>query len=177
MAFVKVEKLRRGIGDLLTPVVTMGAYLADGKKHKTRSIMFRISFPLLRELKWEAKDGLFCIVIHEGTDTNRGFLQFTIDNDSIDSRRISTPKDGDKHGISTNVTVDAFKHYVLNECPISAIPVAHTVDGSALIIECPDWLRYNPQSVPEPEPTKVTPILNREQRRTVGARIARNLKR
>ena len=55
--------------------------------------------------------------------------------------------------------------------------VSHIIDGEAIIIESPDWLRYNPESVPKAEPPKVTQMLNREQRRTAAAQIARNLKR
>lgn len=179
MAFVKVDKSHRGMMHNLEPAVTMGSYLADGKVHKSKSIAFRISRPLVDQLGWPLKEGKIGISVHEGTDTDKGFLQLVHDDVAGYRGSQGTGRDNDNQGISINVTADRFKHYVLNECPVSSNLVTHMVDNGALIVECPDWLRYNPQSVPEPEPAppKVTPTLNREQRRALATRVARNLKR
>ena len=52
---------------------------------------------------------------------------------------------------------------MLNECPVSSAFVTHVVDNGVLLIECPDWLRFNPLSVPQtasepsPEPPQSEP--------------------
>jgi hypothetical protein len=148
MAFTRVEKLRTGGNMPTEPQVTMGAYLADGKAHKSKQISFRISRPLLAQLGWEPENNKLHIAINEGSGEDAGFLQLVPDPKG---RRITVEPDTNQ-GAACNATVDAFKHYVLNECPVSTMVVTHIVDGNALIIECPDWLRFNPLSVPQPEP-------------------------
>jgi hypothetical protein len=64
------------------------------------------------------------------------------------------------------VSVTRFKHYVLNDTArdIEPAPVEFTVDEKehTILIQCPDWLRYNPLSVPvQPKPVVkevVTPL-------------------
>lgn len=173
MAFVKVEKRHTGGYNNTVAMVTMGAYLADGKVHKSRSINFRLTHLLVQQLGWEVVDRKLNVAIHEGIDADKGFLQIVLDPNG---RRISQTVEG--QGFSLSAIVESFKHYVLNECPMPSAPVSHVIDNGALIIECPDWLRYNPESVPQEAPApKVTSMLNREQRRAAATQIARNLKR
>jgi hypothetical protein len=148
MAFTRVEKLRTGLAGTTTPQVTMGAYLADGKKHKSKQISFRISRTLISQLGWEAEDGKLYIAINEGSGSDKGFLQLVPDKEG---RRVSIEADTNQ-GIALNTVIESYKHYVLNDCPVPTHVVNHVVDGNALIIECPDWLRYNPLSEPQPEP-------------------------
>ena len=73
--------------------------------------------------------------------------------------------------------------------PCVGIVVAHMIDDGALIIECPDWLRFDPttEKAPEPEPIKKPTLvskviveddrMNRQERRAVANKIARALKR
>jgi len=90
-------------------------------------------------------------------------------------------------------------HYVLNDRPIDAHDVAFDVQGESLLVECPDWLRYNPQSLsneqlalikvpnyvppPDDEAAKVTVTapsdlkLNRQDRRKLSSGIAKALTR
>jgi hypothetical protein len=158
MAFVRVDKSRQGGYAQFQPVVTMGAYLADGKKHASRSIMFRISRPLLDQLGWTFDSSSIDVAISEGTDKDSGYLQVVPVPADLHTRRMTLSQSGKgSHGVAVSMTIESFKHYVLNECPVSAAIVPHMVDGNALIIECPDWLRYNPESVPKPEPKPVAP--------------------
>ena len=173
MAFVKVEKLRTGGRGTLAPTVTMGAYLADGDRHKSKHVIFRLSRSLLTQLGWEFTDRTINFTVNEGTDDDKGYLQIV----PSEYGRRSTVGTGEHAGLSISVAIEGFKHYVLNECPVSAAPVVYLIDDKALIIECPDWLRFNPQSVPEPEKKENITQLNREQRRAIGARVARNPKR
>lgn len=177
MAFVRVDKSRQGGTHLAMPIVTMGAYLADGKKHKTKHIGFRISRPLLIQLGWKFDGVSVNVTVNEGTEKDSGYIQLVPTEPDLHTRRLSLSHGGKgNQGVSISITADNFRHYVLNDCPVSSDVVPHMVDGDALIIECPDWFRYNPQSVAEPEPSRVTP-LNREQRRALATRVARNLKR
>ena len=168
MAFVRVDKSRQGGTHLAVPMVTMGTYLADGKKHKTKHIAFRISRPLLEQLGW-AFDGVSVnVTVNEGTDKDSGYLQLVPATADLHTRRLTLSHGGKgNQGVSVSITADNFRHYVLNECPVSADITPHIVDGDTLIIECPDWLRYNPQSVPEPAP-KPAPVtqLHRRSRRS-----------
>lgn len=150
MAFVKVEKLHRGGYNGTVAIVTMGAYLADGKAHKSRSVNFRMTQPLIQQLGWVPVERKLIVAINEGIDVDKGFLQITLDPNG---RRISQTLEG--QGFSLSATIESFHHYVLNECPVPSATVSHVIDNGALIIECPDWLRYNPASVPQPEPKQV----------------------
>lgn len=155
MAFVKVEKRHTGGYNATVAMVTMGAYLADGKAHKGRSVNFRMTQLLIQQLGWVPVDRKLIVAINEGIDVDKGFLQITLDPNG---RRISQTLEG--QGFSLSATIESFHHYVLNECPVSSATVSHVIDNGALIIECPDWLRYNPTSVPQPEPGPVpqTPV-------------------
>lgn len=166
MPFVKIDKSRRAsTGET---VVSMGTYLADGKKHMTKSVAFRISAALLKQLGWVISEGKIALGVHEGTGVDKGFLQLVLDPQGYRGSQGKETEEG--AGIGISITSDRFKHYVLNECPVSAVIVAHTIDGDALVVECPDWLRYNPLSEPQPEPEKVTHINERATRRGRHAR-------
>lgn len=200
MAFVKIAKQRPGFSGVSVNAVTMGTYLADGKKHKTKSVMFRITYGLIDQLGWKYdEEGSLYLMVHEGNGPDAGFLQIVQVEQSITARKISKGKEGHNQGVSLSIAASSMKHYVLNECPVSAAEVIHMVDGDALLIQCPDWLRYNPESYQEPEPAKVEvkkeprrpPTLsvvlvdketdeeiipNRHQRRKITKRLAQALR-
>ncbi len=157
MAFVTVEKIRSGaIGAAGVPCVTMGAYLADGKAHKSKSVAIRITRLLVDLIGWPIDGRTLFLVVREGTDADKGFLQIMPDPQG---RRTTQPTDG--QGFALTLAIASLKHYVLNECPVSSSVVQHMIDGDALIIECPDWLRYNPLSVPQPVAKEVVaPVAN-----------------
>ena len=158
MAFVKLDKSNRGPVFTLEERVTMAAHLGDGGPHKSKSISFRISYPLRMRLGWEPVDRRIAIGVYEGTGTDRGFFQLIAEPDgyvaTINSSKNKTNRQA-THGVSLQVTTLRMKHYVLNECPVTAHVVSHVVDGSTLIVEAPDWLRFNPLSVSEDEATHV----------------------
>lgn len=159
MPFVRIEKSRHGgLSSYTQPVVVMGAYLADGKAHKGRSVTFRMTRPLIDQLGWILnEEGRIGVSVHEGTGTDQGYVQLVQDEQHgyRGSQGGGNSDDKANQGISISVTIERFRHYVLNECPVSSHQVNFIVDGNALIVECPDWLRYNPQSVPEPQPVVV----------------------
>jgi hypothetical protein len=151
MAFTKIVKSRLGLANIHEPNVTMGAYLADGKLHKARSVAFRINRALLNVLGWT--EDRFYIGVLEGTDSDKGFLQLVLDEKGYVAARLTRGGETNQ-GVAISVTIERFNHYVLNECPVPSQPISFIVEGNALIIECPDWLRFNPLSVPEPEPVQ-----------------------
>ena len=201
MAFVKLDKSSRTVNGIQNATVAMGAYLADGKAHKSKSVSFRLSYAMIKQLGWGTPDGRVSIAILEGTDEDRGFLQLVEDPDGY--RGATNSSDGRTQGTSITVRVERFRHYVLNECPVTSAYVTHVVDGNVLIIECPDWLRFNPLSVPqiapEPEPVYASPDdvvkvtkdlghmmelevpmqrgkISRKSRRVIGNQIAKALR-
>jgi hypothetical protein len=103
-------------------------------------------------LGWD-KEGTTAVVL-EGTDTDVGFLQITPDPAGYSVTGKST-KSAQSRGIT--VAIDRFQHYILNEAPVPTMPVQFMVEGDTLIVECPDWLRFNPLSVPQPEPVADPP--------------------
>ncbi len=198
MPFVKVHKARMGTPTGNEPVVTMGAYLADGTVHKGRSVAFRMTYPLVLQLGWPLKDGKIGLGVLEGTGSDQGYLQIVVDEQN-GYRASQGSKDREGHtyyGLAISLTTERFKHYILNECPVTSSAVNHIVDGDTLIIECPDWFRFNPQSVSEPELKlpKVEELkrplpransvdrddelhLNRRERRAIAQQVTRVLKR
>ena len=196
MAFVQLNKSRVVTASVQEPFVTMGTYLADGKAHKGRSISFRFTHPLILQLGWELKDRKIGVGVNEGIGEDAGFLQLV--NDEIHGYRGSqgsATRVREYQGVSISVTIERFKHYVLNECPVSAHIVNHMIDNNTLIVECPDWFRFNPQSVPEqPKQEERRPLssrvkqetnaedkspplsLNREERRRIGREVTRGLR-
>ncbi len=175
MAFVQVDKRSYNSSD--NPHVTMGAYLADGQAHKSKSVAFRVSYALLQQLGWPLSGNRYKVGVFEGTGEDAGFIQLVPHPDGYVAAY--KEQNNSKQGVSVNVTIERFKHYILNECPVSSASVSHIVEGNTLIVECPDWLRFNPQSVaePEPEPKKNVAqfVPNRQERRAIASKIARNI--
>lgn len=193
MAFVKVDKSNRSYSLDNIPAVTMAAHLAEGKFHKGRSVSFRVSRALVDQLGWKATDGRIRIGVFEGTDKDVGFLQLMVDPEGY-SAALGEP--GSKQGIGINVTIERFKHYVLNDCPVASMTVNFIAEKDTLVVECPDWLRFNPLSVPQQEAPPPRPIqparqgvkeiakavakeeltnTNRKQRRAIVSAVARAL--
>jgi hypothetical protein len=153
MAFVKTKpKLRAGRGR--TDAVSMGVYLADGKDVERKSVTFRFSSSVLDKLGWKPVDGKpFFVNVLEGTDTDTGFLQLAPDVDGYSVTGKTAAPENSVQSRSITVGIDRFQHYVLNEPgPVPSAPVQYVIDGDTMLIECPDWLRFNPLSVPQPEP-------------------------
>ena len=63
--------------------------------------------------------------------------------------------------MSGGVSVTRFRHYVLNDTTQDIEPeaVEFTVDEEehTILVQCPDWLRYNPLSVPAVAKPKPVP--------------------
>lgn len=158
MAFVKT-KPKKTPGRGYIDDVTMGVYLADSHGIERKSVVFRFSPDVLNQLGWNG-DPPTRVSVLEGTGSDTGFLQVVVDQHGY-----SVTGTKSKTGQSRSITmaVDRFNHYVLNEPgPIQAERVQFSVEADYILIECPDWLRFNPLTAPAPEPAPEPPQDNRE---------------
>lgn len=158
MAFVKIVKGSTG-GYAHTPPppeVRMGAH-----RNKTgKSIYLSITDPVIQQLKWKTETRenrtVVYVDIQEGVGDDAGFWLICESSD----RPYVIGKDTDRsHAFTTNLTASKMKHYVLNDDQMPVHLVEFTVDEKerTILIQCPDWLRYNPQSYKEPPKLELTP--------------------
>ena len=211
MAFVKVVK-SAGLGHAVRlgqPSIRFGAHLADNKH--PRSIYISITPETIDQVGWEVEtaksqrqnrsgetyERAFCrIAFNEGVGEDAGFIQLSEDRDR--GYIIGTTK-GLRTSFTASIGMAGVKHYVFNEIPVDPDDVEFTIDpdDKTILIQCPDWLRYNPQSYAAPAPAKEVPSsrppqldmveevvvnmpntrLSRSKRRHVGKEIARALAR
>lgn len=208
MAFVKVTKAT-GLGRATRtgqPIVRMGAHLHDGKT--PRSIYLSITPEAIDQVGWtvdnvvsqrKTKDGRVydraaCrIALNEGVGEDAGFLMLSEDTER--GYTIGTTR-GIRTAFTVNIGIAGVKHYTFNELPMDPKEVEFTIDpkDKTILIECPDWLRYNPESytpakeVPSTRPTEEVVVElevkgskgrpnNRHQRRQLAQGLARALSR
>lgn len=168
MAFVKVQKAT-GLGNTglgRYGAIRLGAHLADN--NVPRSIYISITPDVIDSVGWEivhaqsqrkTKSGelyerAFCrIALNEGVGTDAGFIQLSEDKER--GYVVGTTK-GTRTSFTCSVGMAGIKHYVFNEVPVDPGLVEFTVDpeDKTILIQCPDWLRYNPESYQEPTPAK-----------------------
>lgn len=194
MAFVEVKK---GPGRSATgvPRIRMSAHLSNGPE-KPKSIGIYISLAVLEEAGIELYDVSHNtrqhLKIMEGTNDDAGFLMLVPHQDGY----ACTASKKVARTLSLAVSFSKFKHYVLNECPAPLVEVEFTTDAEnhAILIQCPDWLRYNSLSVEAPKaqtvpPTKGVlraelnavakdefPNINRKQRRAAVSAVTRTMR-
>lgn len=167
MAFVKVNKSRMGTRPDENPNIRMGWH----KQGETaRGLYFGITRILVEEVGWRLveqtpKDGsdqvrVACIIdVMEGIHEDAGFFMLT---ESETGYRLGTNKGSSSSAsLSMNVALNRLRHYVINDAEIEVEPhsVEFTIDSKdkTVLIQCPDWLRYNPLSVPDKEPEPPPP--------------------
>jgi len=201
MPFVQVQsgmhRLSRGT---ISPIIRMGSQLAGNKT--PRLITISISRPALALVGFTAfsEVNTKCrLRIDEGWGDDAGFWLLT--PKPLDTRERTYACTASSNRFSTvhaQVPMHIITHYVLNEKPIDAHDVEFDVQGESLLVQCPDWLRYNPQSltneqlalikvpnyVPPPdEPAQIEVTapsslkLNRQDRRKLSSSIAKAMTR
>ena len=195
MAFVKLNKAPGFHSRLISPYeIRMGAHLQSAV-NKTRGVYFGITPRVVEDVGWTIAETdtrkVLHVMLHEGVGEDAGFLMLVEDNDGY---ALGTVNKSGK-SFSMSIAMMKFKHYVLNEVPVPPAPVEFTIDKEEkiILVQCPDWLRYNSLSYQEPEKPKpevrgtqrvpptedkgVEPIhLNRTARRRVAAKIAHSLR-
>jgi hypothetical protein len=176
MAFVKIDKSATGgwRSDLSEPNVRMSCHLQDDKT--PRSVAFYINHVLIDKVGWTTtmdSNGRtsLSVAIHEGTGEDAGFLMLE-ESDAKNGYVLAVSKPG-AFTYGMNASFTRFKHYVINEVPTPLMDVEFTYDAKdkTVLIQCPDWLRYNPLSVPEEKKPAVIPTspLPVEQAKQVDA--------
>jgi hypothetical protein len=202
MAFVKVNKSPRGVNYGNDPVIRMGTHLQGTKT--PRSVYMSISLSVLDQLGWpyapeEGERARCTIAVHEGTHEDAGFFMLVRDPSGYTFGGANSKEEA-RSALVTNIAVTKLRHYAVND-PVMEHPpenVEFTIDEKegTILVQLPDWLRYNPASVPEPAPVKVEkkdphptmtvvpkeedvePLrLNHEERRRIAKKVASRLGR
>lgn len=210
MAFVKIDKVGRGPYAGSEREIRFGSRLADGKL--PRNVYVSVAPEIVREVGWtehhpmvrpsdpDRERRVVYIEINEGVDEDAGFWLFSEATDTRRGYSLGTSKGGMFTAYNLSVSVSKLKHYVLNDVEVSPDAVEFTIDekDKTILIQCPDWLRFNPLSMPDkPEPpgrteqivkspsvplVRVDTIvdtslgMNREQRRAVAKKIVRAIR-
>ena len=159
MAFVKINKPQKG-SRAVGYQVTMASYLGGDKNAmKSKSIVFSISGELVEALGWADDTKPTNIQVMEGVGPDQGFLKLvSADNGyRLSAKRMLKSPSGRTYTANLTSAAGAYQHYVLNECPVSSSLVNHIVDDDGLLVEVPDWFRFNPASVSPAETTRVEP--------------------
>jgi len=183
MPFVKLNKSRSGAYyDNTEPQVRMG-YRLQSDIMPSRAIYFALTQSAVAAAGWKAEERpngrvVVTVDILEGTHDDAGFLMLMPDPKgySFGTNR-ATGENATNTSLTCHIIAAKFKHYVMND-PDEIDPhvVEHSYMEGGILIQCPDWLRYNPLSLPvrqEPSPPRPTKDdadnkmlpMNRQQRR------------
>jgi len=173
----------------------MSAHL-QSEKGTTRGIYIAITPDIIAQTGWIVAENdqrkSVRVLVQEGVGDDAGFLLLTEDPAGYS---LGTTNKTAK-SFSMSITSVKFQHYVLNEVPVPPEIVEYTVDEKdhTLLIQCPDWLRYNslsytppapPPKVEPPRPTRAeaasgdasAPLhLNRQQRRKLVSKVVSALR-
>ena len=164
MAFVKVQKgIRKdtpGASD-----VRMGTH----RNATGRTVYLSVGSDIIEQVGWEisiveATRGevenrkqrrIVAVAINEGVGEDKGYWLLTEDK----QRGYSLGQDhkGEHGAFMCNVLASRLQHYVLNDdnVPVEQVLFEPKPDEKALLVQMPDWLRYNPQSYKEPDKPKL----------------------
>jgi hypothetical protein len=152
MAFVKITKGPHGVsrGTVNTvPAIRLGSY----RNETGRSVYVAMTVALVKQLGWKVTEGekrvTFKMSINEGVGEDAGF--WLLEEDPENGYALGAEKNKSQ-SFSTSIQYSKLKHYVLND---DSVPIAETefdIQGNALLVQVPDWLRYNPQSYKEDKP-------------------------
>jgi hypothetical protein len=206
MAFVKLEKSTRGSFAEDRLEVRMGAHL-QSKAGTKRGVYFSMSETVVGQVGWKQIEGegefrVACkVLVQEGVGEDAGFFLLSEATDSHGYALGTTNKAARSYSMS--ISAIKLQHYKLNEVPMPTAPVEFTIDEKekTILIQSPDWLRYDPSTYAEPPKPVVQPspptkavasggkagnkallkeiakdtALNRKDRRAVVAAVARTL--
>ena len=205
MAFVKVSKSNTGNSYTSgAEEIRLGYHLASGGNRGGRSLYVTVTRSLAEKLGWEINTldtgrHTVLVTIHEGTYEDAGFLMFE-NTETGYTLGTNAAVSGSNHSFSASISITRIRHYAVNDPTEEKLTGACEYvinDDNTLLVQCPDWLRYNPASVPEqpvvvepvkvkevlpieddePPPTKPKLQLNREDRRRIAKRVASQLGR
>jgi len=211
MAFVRIEKSNVGQWANRGPEIRLGLNMQSDKV--ARSVYIAVTPATIHEAGWVVKRAdsgrtYVCIDLHEGTYEDQGFLMIVQSEKGyvLGTNKVQTNTKYEGSSLTCHISMTKFKHYVPNELiDIPPVPVEYTVSEGGLLVQCPEWLRYNPLSLPPPPvkeaasspphptiPTRVlaravvdeqfkgsnsekSPPLNRVQRRRLATTLAKTV--
>jgi hypothetical protein len=151
MPFTQIIKHARGkTSGNHEPTIRMSCSLNEGKE-KPRALSISISLAAFTSVGFTAfanENTKARISIEEGWGDDAGFLLLTpIPASDILGGYSCTATGKNSQMLQTSVPISKLIHYVPNEIPIPHEEVEFTVQDNSFLVQCPDWLRYNPQSV------------------------------
>ena len=145
MAFEMITKGTHYSLNAYMAEVKMCASLADGERQ--RSLIFVYSLKVLKDMDIDINaEPRPRMAILEGTGEDQGFMKLLLHPKGY----MISQYGSSKVSFSISTSVSKLKHYVLNECPAPMTDVEFSTDANehSMLIEAPDWLRFNPQSAP-----------------------------
>jgi hypothetical protein len=179
MPFIKLSK---GTQERVTTPheeeVRMGSHRTEGG----RTIYISVSDTLVAKLGWEigrsergAGRKVVDVAVNEGVGNDAGFWLVSPDPKGF---RLGTQAKL-RGAYASNISYTKLRHYVLNDDDVSVHPVDFTIESGALLLQVPDWLRYNPQSYQEPEKPKLTqpptqPLPTKEDKKPARPTLSRS---
>jgi len=151
MPFVTVRKGIHGRAATAhgVAVVRMGCGLATGTQ-KPREVGISVSKQAIIDAGFTdfSSEPTRCrMQVDEGWGDDAGFLLLTPRPSSETQHRACSSASDNWTTTQISIPVIMLKHYVLNECPVPQADVQFTIDGNSILVQCPDWLRYNSQSL------------------------------
>lgn|SRR5215472_19131201 len=203
MPFVQLQSIHtRTSRGATVPLIRMGSQLANNKHPRMIAIsVSRMAFTSVGFTTFASEGNTRCRMrVDEGWGDDAGFWLFTpLPHDTGEKSYACGGARGNFHTLQIAIAMGSVAHYVLNEKPIDMHDVEFSTEGKSLLVQCPDWLRYNPQSLtneqlalikvpnyvppPDDEAAKVTVTapsdlkLNRQDRRKLSSGIAKALTR
>jgi hypothetical protein len=119
----------------------------------TRAVIEIVKWPIVEVTKDGRANVGFDVL--EGTQEDAGFFLLVYNGEGYKSGASSA-----NAGIFTlNISLPRLKHYVLNDHPpqnheLELVEFTCDENERTVLIQVPDWLRYNPLSVPQEEKVK-----------------------
>jgi len=152
MAFVKITKGPGGTHRNtvnVVPAIRLGSY----RNETGRSVYVAMTVALVKQLGWKITEGekrvTFKMSINEGVGEDAGF--WLLEEDPENGYALGAEKNKSQ-SFSTSIQYSKLKHYVLNDDSVPIAEIEFDIQGNALLVQVPDWLRYNPQSYKEDKP-------------------------
>lgn len=179
MPFARVSK--SSFGSRIKPDEIKMGWHRSTQKGEGKAIYFSVSRTIIESMGWEIKEEgamnakstsrrYTSVAVMEGTGKDAGFLML-VEYWERDGYVLGNNKGATQNtSFSMGVTNTRFAHYIINNFneEVTPGPISYTIDQDekTILIECPDWFRYDPTTVKEPEPVKPAPAPVKEAERT-----------
>jgi hypothetical protein len=158
MPFAKVDKSPVGAARTSTtePMMRMSCYKSGGVAGKY-AIAFYLNRVLIESVGWTIDTSderhMLHVEVLEGTGEDAGYLMMA----QAETKRSGYSLGISKAGANTfgmNISFSRVKHYVVADpehAELDEVEFTYDANDHTILVQAPDWLRYNPLSLP-PEP-------------------------